>query len=112
MFDVYAVPSRGDPQIWRVEKCVEVAKDQIVNLLFVERRDLGAVLMRIAESEFAEAVLRDHDVDAVAGVVGHFVSESFFQSGQRRAILESPVMRQRQPCGEHRPDALAVAQGM
>src|SRR5262249_37339652 len=60
VFDINAVPSCGDPQLRRVEKCVEVAKRQFVNLLFVERRDLGAVFVRIAEREFAEPVLRDH----------------------------------------------------
>src|SRR5215475_7356416 len=65
VFDINAVPSRGDPQLRRVEKCVEVAKYQLINLLFVERRDLGSVFVRIAEREFAEPVLRDHHVDAV-----------------------------------------------
>src|SRR5262245_62497171 len=43
VFDINAVPSRGDSQLRRVEKCVKVAKYQFINLLLVERRDLGAV---------------------------------------------------------------------
>src|SRR5262249_47122533 len=45
VFDINAVPSRGDLQLRRVEKCVEVAKYQFVNLLFVEGGDLGAVFV-------------------------------------------------------------------
>src|SRR5215470_17668887 len=112
VFDINAIPSRGDPRLRRVEKCVEVAKYQFVNLLLVERRDLGAVFVRIAEREFAEPVLRDHHMYAVADVIGHFIGKAFFQGGQRRATLKSAVMRQRQPGGEHRPDAPVIRHGM
>src|SRR5215475_9420450 len=73
MFDINAVPSRGDPQLRRIEKCIEVAKYKFVNLLFVERRDLVAVFVRISKREVAEPVLRYHYVDAIADVIGHII---------------------------------------
>jgi hypothetical protein len=49
VFDINAVPSRGDPQLRRVEKCVEVAKYQFVNLLFAAVRRL---LRRLPTREY------------------------------------------------------------
>src|SRR5947209_6101351 len=70
VLEVDAVPAGGDVQVGQVEEGPQVAEDQLVDRGLVERLDGVVVLVGVAEHDLAPAVLRRHDVDAVAVELG------------------------------------------
>ena len=78
-------------------------------LPIVERLNGVAVFMRIAQDQVASLVLRHHHVNAETVIFGEVGVQAAHQSWERWAILERFVVTQRQPRGQHGPDAEAIA---
>jgi len=76
------MPTGRNVDALQVEKAIEVAEHEHVDVALVEWLDRLVVLMRIADRQFTGLGLRDHHVDAQTYVIGKLSIKAMFQGGE------------------------------
>ncbi len=94
VFGIDAVPPRGDGEIGNRQKGSQIGENEFFDFLFVERFDRVPIFMRIAQNQLAEPILRSHDMNPIAPILGQLGVEATYQGRQCGAMAKSLVMAQ------------------
>ncbi len=104
MLGINAVPALGNRQIRSAKELPCVAKDDLVDLFFVENVYGQRVFVRVAEGECSIRSLRYQRVNSPAVVLGGLFGDAPAERRERAANLKSWIEAQREPGRQRRTE--------
>src|SRR5262249_45994950 len=109
MLGVNSVPALCDLHGGRAEESGNVPQDQFIDLFFVEDVDAKAVLVRIAECEFAFRCLRYEAVNSPPIILRRLAGNALLERRQCSAHTERRIKTKSQSGGKRRAQPPSVA---
>src|SRR5262249_3006202 len=100
MLGVHSVPTLADVHARSAEKSGDVAENQLVHFLLIEDVNTKAVLMRIAERDFAGGRLRYQAVNPPLLILGCFLGDAPLQRREGSAHAEGRIKTKSQSGGQ------------